>query len=356
MEDIPDDGRAMYAELMKVKNMTPELAEFYVKEADLGADIGLGQATGLMNPNLIAPVDAANRTLANPYVQGTFQVIGGTGELLLAYGAAQSGVASPAAPFLAVHGVDSIQTGIRTLVTGKHQESVVHFGLRLTAEATGMKRDDADAAATLGDVALTSWAGFHTGYGIQTAGSPPLVEESSTTPGVNERTIRARVAESAQARDVSRFGEHVERVNSALAAESAEGSMAEPPPLPAFDGVSTQGILMTNEGQVVPLQSGGTNPAYRNYAAAGHVEGKAAIWIRENGSTGGVVYHNNTNGTCGFCNLQITTLLSEGAKFRVVPPENAVANNSMAQAGPTEYVGNARTPKLQPLPGGSNEN
>jgi hypothetical protein len=73
------------------------------------------------------------------------------------------------------------------------------------------------------------------------------------------------------------------------------------PQLPAFNGVNTEGVLITNEGQVIPLRSGNANPIYANYPAASHVEGKAATWIRENGSTGGIVYQNNPNGTCGFC-------------------------------------------------------
>jgi hypothetical protein len=120
------------------------------------------------------------------------------------------------------------------------------------------------------------------------------------------------------------------------------------PQLPAFNGETTQGVLVTNEGQIVPLESGNTNPIYGNYASAGHVEGKAAIWIRENGSTGGTVYHNNLNGTCGFCNSQIPTLLPEGSTLQVVPPEGAVANNPWAQAGPTNYVGNSSVPKPNP--------
>lgn len=123
------------------------------------------------------------------------------------------------------------------------------------------------------------------------------------------------------------------------------------PKLPPFNGKATEGVLITNEGKVIPLQSGGGNPAYGNYAASGHVEGKAAILIRESESSGGVVYHNNPNGTCGFCNSQVETLLPEGAKLRVVPPENAIANNPWAQAGPTEYIGNGNpikpNPKLQ---------
>jgi hypothetical protein len=98
----------------------------------------------------------------------------------------------------------------------------------------------------------------------------------------------------------------------------------------------------------VPLQSAGSDPLYKNYIPASHVEGKAAIWISENGSTGGVLYHNNTDGTCGFCNSQIGTLLPKGAKLRVVPPGNAAPKNSRARGAATEYEGNDAVPKAPP--------
>jgi uncharacterized Zn-binding protein involved in type VI secretion len=121
-----------------------------------------------------------------------------------------------------------------------------------------------------------------------------------------------------------------------------------PPELPPFDGKTTQGVLITKEGQTVPLESGNTDPKYANYAAAGHVEGKAAIWMRDNDSEGGTVFHNNTNGTCNYCNTQIPTLLPEGSTLDVVPPDNAVANNQWAHADPTSYTGNANSPKVRP--------
>jgi RHS repeat-associated protein len=124
------------------------------------------------------------------------------------------------------------------------------------------------------------------------------------------------------------------------------------PTLPAFNGQATEGVLLTNEGQVVPLRSGNPNPTYANYPAAGHVEGQAAIWIRENGSTGGVVYHNNPRGTCGFCNAQVPTLLPEGASLRVVAPEGTVPPPGWFN-NPNPYIGNSATPRPNPRLGGS---
>ncbi|WP_211232061.1 DddA-like double-stranded DNA deaminase toxin, partial [Pseudoduganella violaceinigra] len=116
--------------------------------------------------------------------------------------------------------------------------------------------------------------------------------------------------------------------------------------LPEYDGKTTHGVLVTNEGKVIQLRSGGKEEPYTGYKAvsASHVEGKAAIWIRENGSSGGTVYHNNTTGTCGYCNSQVKALLPEGVELKIVPPTNAVAKNAQARAVPTINVGNGTQP------------
>lgn len=140
-----------------------------------------------------------------------------------------------------------------------------------------------------------------------------------------------------------------------------DGEEPRPPPgfpteddvrrnMPIYDGETTRGTLVTNEGHVVPLESGTRPPGYSNYESAAHVEGQAAIFIRENNSTGGVVYHNNPNGTCGYCNSHVPTLLPEGAQMVVVPPEGSRANNSRATGEPTIYTGNDRDPKPPPPP------
>lgn len=117
------------------------------------------------------------------------------------------------------------------------------------------------------------------------------------------------------------------------------------PTLPAFDGKTTQGTLITHEGDVVSFTSGNPDPAYANYPNSGHVEGKSALYIRASNSTGGDLFHNNTNGTCGYCDTMTSTLLSEGARLNVHPPENAVPNNSKAKATSTTYIGNSKVPK-----------
>lgn len=113
--------------------------------------------------------------------------------------------------------------------------------------------------------------------------------------------------------------------------------------LPAYDG-TTQGLLYTNEGNLIPLSSGNADPAFANYPAAFHVEGKAAIVIRTSGSSGGVVYINHPQGTCGFCNSQVPTLLPEGVPLMVVPPPGTQPSPGW-YVNLEPYAGNSATPK-----------
>jgi hypothetical protein len=118
--------------------------------------------------------------------------------------------------------------------------------------------------------------------------------------------------------------------------------------LPKYDDKTTYGVLITNEGDIVPLQSGNPSSFYENYTSAGHVEGKGAIWIREHGSTGGVLYHNNTGGICGYCDDHLETLLPKNAELLVIPPADAVAKKQGAIVDPTLYEGNSEMPKPPP--------
>ena len=79
----------------------------------------------------------------------------------------------------------------------------------------------------------------------------------------------------------------------------------------------------------------------------GVIEGKAALYMRENGISEATVYHNNPNGTCGFCDRQVPALLPEGAKLTVVPPSNSVANNARAILVPKTYTGNSTIPSVK---------
>jgi RHS repeat-associated protein len=123
------------------------------------------------------------------------------------------------------------------------------------------------------------------------------------------------------------------------------------PPLPPYDDTTTHGVLYTKEGKTYNLSSGpdGADPRYRNYFSSTHVEGKAALQMRADGSKEGIVFHNNSNGTCGQCDAQLPTFVPSGSMLRSVPPPNAKANNSRAVAIPKDYPGN----ELDPLPAGA---
>jgi hypothetical protein len=97
----------------------------------------------------------------------------------------------------------------------------------------------------------------------------------------------------------------------------------------------------------VPLQSGPPR-SFPTYPPSKHAEGKGAIWIRENDSNGGVLFHNNPGGTCGYCDSQLRTLLPNGVWLDVMPPADAIAKNPNAKAVATSYFGDEKLPKLSP--------
>jgi hypothetical protein len=115
--------------------------------------------------------------------------------------------------------------------------------------------------------------------------------------------------------------------------------------LPEFAG-KTSAVLFTNEGRIVRFRSGSSSSKYVNYPIASHTEGKAALWIRENDSSGGVLFHNNPKGTCRFCDRQTRTLLPRNVTLRVVPPADAAAVDKAAKTGIQNYIGNKKIPKL----------
>ena len=118
-----------------------------------------------------------------------------------------------------------------------------------------------------------------------------------------------------------------------------------PPDLPEFDGKKTEGVLRTSDGQEISFESGGKSQ-YGNVSAT-HAEGKAAVYMRENGITEGTIFHNNPNGTCNYCDKGLATLLPEGSTLNVVPPASATAPNPYWVDGPKTYTGNSSFPKIK---------
>ena len=116
------------------------------------------------------------------------------------------------------------------------------------------------------------------------------------------------------------------------------------PDFPVYDG-PTHGALVLPDGRVLErFVSGKQIPGYK-FPSTKHVEGKAAIWMRENGVTDAVLYHNNPNGTCNWCHPQITTLLPEGTTMKVVPPAGTVIPTAKWYVQSAPYVGNSQVPK-----------
>lgn len=103
--------------------------------------------------------------------------------------------------------------------------------------------------------------------------------------------------------------------------------------------------MVLDDGTQVPFSSGNANPNYKNYIPASHVEGKSAIYMRENGINNGTVFHNNTDGTCPYCDKMLPTLLEEGSTLTVVPPTNASAPKPSWVDTVKTYIGNDKIPK-----------
>ena len=114
----------------------------------------------------------------------------------------------------------------------------------------------------------------------------------------------------------------------------------------AYQSGSNTISLPEYDGTQIRFTSGNGDPRYTNYRNNGHVEQKVALYMRENNISDATVYHNNTNGTCGYCNTMTATFLLEGATLTVVPPKNAVANNSRAIDYVKTYTGTSNDPKI----------
>ncbi|MGW5134182.1 RHS repeat-associated core domain-containing protein [Streptomyces sp. NPDC004135] len=106
----------------------------------------------------------------------------------------------------------------------------------------------------------------------------------------------------------------------------------------------TAGVLEL-DGELIPLISG--KSSLPNYAASGHVEGQAALIMRDRGASSGRLLIDNPSGICGYCKSQVATLLPEKATLEVGTPLGTVTPSSRWSASRT-FVGNDRDPKPWP--------
>jgi hypothetical protein len=175
----------------------------------------------------------------------------------------------------------------------------------------------------------------------EAAGAPP----SDTTPAPEDNAAGAgsswvsRVPSAEEVRAVFRAPDRAQ-------AEALIEKLRSIVKLPKYDGPPTSAVLLTSDGRVIELKSGTADPAYRNYPAARHAEGKAALLMRQDGLPYGIVFHNHPYGTCGGCNSNLPTLLPEGAKLWTVPLADAKAKDPTWIDHPEPYTGNS----AQPLP------
>ena len=106
----------------------------------------------------------------------------------------------------------------------------------------------------------------------------------------------------------------------------------------------TTGILEIGDERI-PLVSG--SPRLPNYQASGHVEGQAALIMRERGITNAVLHIDNPNGICLYCTRQVRTLLPERSALDVGAPLGTVIPNKWW--GPSRiFTGNSRNPSPWP--------
>ena len=105
----------------------------------------------------------------------------------------------------------------------------------------------------------------------------------------------------------------------------------------------TAGVLNI-DGDLMPLVS--RKSSLPNYAASGHVEGQAALIMRERGVSSAELLIDNPNGICSYCTSQVPTLLPEGAQLMVRPPLGTVPTQWWFNG--RTFLGNAANPKPSP--------
>ena len=193
-------------------------------------------------------------------------------------------------------------------------------------------------------ITVISCVGFNTDYFknlltlISQAAKEVIYEETESYDEETTDSAVDRLEQELEKLDVRNFFED----------ESETESGRKTISLPEYDGTTTHGVLVLDDGTQIGFTSGNGDPRYTNYRNNGHVEQKSALYMRENNISNATVYHNNTNGTCGYCNTMTATFLPEGATLTVVPPENAVANNSRAIDYVKTYTGTSNDPKISP--------
>ncbi|WP_406490644.1 hypothetical protein OHB06_01065 [Streptomyces sp. NBC_01604] len=108
----------------------------------------------------------------------------------------------------------------------------------------------------------------------------------------------------------------------------------------------TAGVLEI-DGALIPLIS--KQGKLNNYISSSHVEGQAALLMREMDATSGRLLIDNPNGICNWCKTQVNTLLPENATLQVGTPLGTVPKTAKWHNS-TTFTGNAQDPKTWPRP------
>ena len=124
--------------------------------------MGLANSTsGVSQPELDyarmeRDVKAAGRFLADPYVQGTLQILGGCSEATLGAIAAAGSAGLVAAPGLlaVLHGSDTCAAGFKAIYYGKNQNSLTAEGVKAALISSGVSPSRAELGANVFDAIL----------------------------------------------------------------------------------------------------------------------------------------------------------------------------------------------------------
>ena len=236
-------------------------------------------------------------------------------------------------------------SGLLGAAGGGAAGALLKGGGRLATElgATGLR-----TAITTGAASGTASGAGGSGYGYLTGPGPHTVSGflTSTATGAVEGGLLG-AAGGAAGHGLSTTGKnvlgHLEPTPTTPQGTSSD-TIAEMLNSASQPG-RTAGVLDI-DGELTPLTSGRPSPP--NYIASGHVEGQAAMIMRQQQVQSATVYHDNPNGICGYCYSQLPTLLPEGAALDVVPPAGTVPPSNRWHNGGPSFIGNSSEPKPWP--------
>lgn len=110
---------------------------------------------------------------------------------------------------------------------------------------------------------------------------------------------------------------------------------------PAAKPAKTSGVLKI-DGESIPLTSGTGRKEFSHYPAYNHVEGQAAILMRQRGARHADLIMDNPNGICPLCNSNVPSLLPEGATLSVRTPAGTVPKRGWQNS--RTFTGNTTDP------------